>query len=116
MTLGLSLLKRRFLNSVFYPHRIKWYLYLRIPPLRRGTLFIIDALLGDANIPIPAPIKIKGNSNSIKFALICNWVRNRKPIPDMNKPSAEKKRELYLSDNHPLKGPNIAKVTNTGIR
>jgi hypothetical protein len=42
-------------------------------PLRLGgTLFIIDALFGDVNIPIPASRKTKGISNSTKLALIYN--------------------------------------------
>ncbi len=34
------------------------------PLLNGGTEFIMVALLGEANIPIPAPIKINGNANS----------------------------------------------------
>jgi hypothetical protein len=35
------------------------------PLLFAGTLFMIDALFGEANIPNPDPIRVKGNSISI---------------------------------------------------
>ena len=38
-----------------------------MPLLFAGILFIIEALLDDANIPIPAQSKAKGNSNSTKL-------------------------------------------------
>jgi hypothetical protein len=76
----------------------------------------MDALLGDVNIPIPAPSKIKGNSSSIKEVLICSCVSNRKPMPDRNRPKPTKNLEPYLSDNQPLKGPNTAKAAETGSK
>jgi hypothetical protein len=40
----------------------------------------------------------------------------KKPIDDISKPKAAEIRNLYLSYNHPLKGANIAKAIETGIR
>jgi len=37
-------------------------------------------------------------------------------MPVMNKPSAEKNREPYLSDNHPLIGPYFAYAAESGVR
>ena len=79
------------------------------PLLAEGTEVIIDALFGDANIPIPAPIITRGVTISLKVVVTRIPVRIKNPIADTNKPSGVKILSLDLSYNHPLKGANEPK-------
>lgn len=86
------------------------------PLLNDFTEFIIEALLGEANTPIPAPISKSGDRRSIKEAVASNFISIRKPIADKIKPIDDMTLDPYLSDNQPLIGPHIASAPDTGIR
>lgn len=87
-----------------------------IPLWYRGTEFIIDALFGEAKIPIPAPIIAKGNKVSMKVDFIPKFVSIKNPIAEIKRPVDDITLGLYLSDIHPLKGPKIDNAIETGRR
>ena len=67
------------------------------PLLNGGTELMIDALLGDANIPIPAPTSNKDNIPLYKDIFGPIVVRIKKPIADISRPVGIISRKLYLS-------------------
>ena len=86
------------------------------PLLLDGTELIIVALLGEANIPIPAPTKTSGSIDPSKDVVALTLVSNKKPAADTSKPTGVNIRNLYLSYNHPLIGAKVAKARETGIK
>ena len=91
---------------------------LAIPLLLAGTELIISALFGEAKMPIPAPINERGNKVSLNDTLVPISVSIKNPIEEINKPIGD--RILYpfsyLSDAHPLIGPQIDNATETGSK
>jgi hypothetical protein len=73
-------------------------------------------LLGEANIPIPAPTKTSGSIDPSKDVVALILVSIKKPAADMSKPTGINIRNLYLSYNHPLIGAKVAKARETGIK
>lgn len=86
------------------------------PLLNDGTELMIIALLGEANIPIPAPTSTSGNTNSYIDVVRPISDNMKKPIADNNNPNGVNIFDLYLSYNIPLIGAKIAKAKDTGIR
>ena len=89
-----------------------------IPLLLAGTELIISALFGEAKMPIPAPINERGNKVSLNDTLVPISVSIKNPIEEINKPMGDRILDpfSYLSDAHPLIGPQIDNATETGSK
>ncbi len=87
-----------------------------IPLSGGGAEFMIDALLGDANMPIPLPTKTRGTTRELNVVV---WPRRdsmRKPMADTTSPIVEISLAPYLSESLPLIGPKNDSDIDVGTR
>ena len=88
-----------------------------IPRLCAGTEFIMEDLLGDANIPIPLPTSMSGIAIASKVT-VADTVKasSMKPTADTTSPIVEMPLAPKRSDSIPLTGPNATSDADMGMR
>src|SRR6202034_3751871 len=84
------------------------------PRSEAGTLPMIDEELGEANIPLAAPIRASSSANTGYGKSTGNTISPRTPSPEITAPAVASPREPIRSDSVPDTGPAIKNPTVSG--
>src|SRR5579875_989214 len=87
-----------------------------MPLLLGGAEFIMEDLFGDANTPIPAPMRTSGRSICAWVTAPSNLVISKKPIEDRPNPVITSDLGPNLSERYPLIGPITDSDTESGTK